>query len=41
MKSELEGMKAIEIVEPVITIRSAMKPENETQMKELIAALVK
>lgn len=41
MKAELEGMKNIEIVEPIITIKSAMKPENVEQMKELAKALVK
>lgn len=41
MKAELEKMKNIEIVEPTITIRSAMKPENEEQMKELSKVLVK
>lgn len=41
MKTELEGMKNIEIVEPFITIRSAMKPENVEQMKELSKTLVK
>ena len=41
MKAELEGMKGIEIVEPVITIKSTMKSENVDQMKELAKVLVK
>lgn len=41
MKAELEGMKNIEIVEPTITIRSSMKPENVEQMRELSKALIK
>lgn len=41
MKAELEGMKNIELVEPTITIKSAMKPENVEQMKELAKILVK
>ena len=41
MKAELESMKNMEIVEPIITIKSTMKPENIEQMKELVKALVK
>lgn len=41
MKAELEGMKNIEIVEPVITIKSTMKQDNVEQMKELAKILVK
>lgn len=41
IKAELEGMKELQIVEPVITIRSTMKPENVEQMKVLARALVK
>lgn len=41
MKAELEGMKNIELVEPTITIKSTMKPENVEQMKELAKILVK
>lgn len=41
MKAELEGMKSMEIMESVITIKSAMKPENVEQMKELAKLLVK
>lgn len=41
MKAELEGMKNIEIVEPVITIKSTMKQDNVEQMKELAKKLVK
>ncbi|MCI8955972.1 MAG: FprA family A-type flavoprotein [Eubacterium sp.] len=41
MKAELEGMKNIDIVEPIITIKSTMKPDNVEQMKELAKVLVK
>ena len=40
MKAVLEGMKDITIVEPVVSIKSAMKEENVEQMKELVKALV-
>lgn len=40
MKAELEGMKNIEIVEPMITIKSALKPETVEQMKELVKTLI-
>ncbi|MCI9565472.1 MAG: FprA family A-type flavoprotein [Eubacterium sp.] len=41
MKAQLEGMKNIDIIEPVITIKSTMKPDNVEQMKELAKVLVK
>lgn len=41
MKASLDTMREIEILEPTITIKSAMKPENIEQMKELVQALVK
>lgn len=41
MKTQLEGMKNIDIIEPVITIKSTMKPDNVEQMKELAKVLVK
>lgn len=40
MKAELEGMKNIEIVEPMITIKSTLKPETVEQMKELVKTLI-
>lgn len=40
MKAVLEGMKEINLVEPVITIRSAMKPENIEQMETLAERLI-
>ena len=40
MKAGLEGMKEIQLVEPVITIKSSMKPENVKQMNELAEILV-
>lgn len=36
MKAILSEMKNIEIVEPIVTIKSAMKEENVEQMKEII-----
>ena len=41
MKAALEGMKDIRLVEPVITIRSAMKEETVEQMKILAEQLRK
>lgn len=35
MKGMLEGMKEIDIVEPVITIKSSMSEDNEKMMEEL------
>ena len=40
IKAGLEGMKEIQLVEPVITIKSSMKPENVEQMNELAEILV-
>ena len=36
----LEGMKGVEIVEPVVSIRSVMKPADEKTMEELASALL-
>lgn len=41
MKSLLEGAKALTIVEPVVTIKSAMKTENISQLEVLADALLK
>ncbi|GFI21453.1 flavo-diiron protein FprA1 [Lachnospiraceae bacterium] len=41
MKSLLEGAKALTIVEPVVTIKSAMKTENISQLEALADALLK
>lgn len=41
MKTFLEKMKDITLIEPVITIKSAMNEENLTQMKELAEQLRK
>ena len=35
MKAILEGMKALNIVEPFISIRSSMKPADETALEAL------
>jgi flavorubredoxin len=39
MKGMLEGCKEITLLEPVVTIRSAMTPENEDQLEALAKAL--
>ena len=36
MKQYVEGFKEVELVEPVITIKSTLKPENEQALKELV-----
>ncbi len=41
MKSTLEEMKDITIIEPVITIKSKMKEDNILQMEELVKELLK
>lgn len=40
MRAMLEGMKAVEIVEPVVTIRSRMKDEDIPAMEQLAEALL-
>lgn len=40
MKALLEGMKEITVLEPVVTIRSAMKPETVTALEEMADALL-
>ncbi len=40
MKAALEGMKEIHLIEPIITVKSAMKPENVEQMKVLANVLI-
>lgn len=39
MRAKLEAMKAIEIVEPVVTIRSAMNEKNREEIKALAEVL--
>ena len=39
MKGMLEGSKELTFLEPVVTIRSAMTPENEAQLEALAEAL--
>lgn len=41
MREELEGMKDITILEPVVTIKSTMKDENVETMKSLASELLK
>ena len=40
MRTMLEGMKNVEIVEPVVTIRSRMKDEDVPAMEQMAAALL-
>lgn len=40
MKTLLEGMKELTVLEPVVTIRSAMKPETVVQLEEMADALL-
>ena len=40
MRSMLEGMKNMDIVEPMVTIRSRMKEEDIPVMEEMAAALL-
>lgn len=40
MKSILEGMKDIKVVDPVVTIKSSLKPENVPQLEELANSLL-
>ena len=40
MKASLEEMKDIKIIEPMITIKSAMKKENEKELEELAKKLL-
>ena len=41
MRAKVETMKGIEVVEPVVSIKSALSDETRAQIKELAAALVK
>ena len=41
MRTALEGMKDIEIVEPVVTIRSRMKESDLPAMQQLVDELLK
>ena len=40
MKAYLEAMKEIRIIEPMVTIRSALKPETMTELEALADALL-
>ena len=40
MKAILEGMKALTLVEPVVSIRSAMKPADEAALEALASRLM-
>ena len=40
MKAYLEAMKEIRIIEPMVTIRSALKPETMTELESLADALL-
>jgi hypothetical protein len=41
MRAALEGMKEIEIVEPVVTIRSRMKESDLAAMQQMACELLK
>lgn len=41
MKEMLAGCKNLEIVEPTVTIRGALKPEQTAELEELVEALLK
>ncbi|MBQ7381738.1 MAG: FprA family A-type flavoprotein [Paludibacteraceae bacterium] len=41
MKEMLSGCKNVEIVEPTVTIRGALKPEQTAELEELVEALLK
>ena len=41
IKGYIEGLKNVTLVEPVVTIRSALTPESEAKLAELADALVK
>ena len=41
MKTLLEGAKQLTIIEPVVTIQSAMKAENLPQMEALAEGLLR
>ena len=40
MKQNMEAMKNIEIVEPMVTIRSTVKKEDKSQLEALCKALL-
>ena len=40
MKAILSEMKNIEIIEPMVTIKSAMKENNIEEMKQLISKIL-
>ena len=40
MRAKVETMKGIEVIEPVVSIKSALSDETRAQIKELAAALV-
>lgn len=40
MRGMLEGLKDVEIVEPVVSLRSSMKEENVAQLEDLADAIV-
>ena len=40
MKATLEPMKNLRMVEPVVSIRSTLKPETEAQLEALADAIL-
>ena len=41
MRAKVEAMKGIEVIEPVVSIKSALSDETRAQIKELASTLVK
>jgi flavorubredoxin len=39
MKEYLESMKDVEVIEPVVTITTTVKPETEEQLRKLAEAV--
>ncbi|MBR5420746.1 MAG: MBL fold metallo-hydrolase [Lachnospiraceae bacterium] len=40
MKQYIEGFKEVELVEPMVTVKSALKPEDEAKLEALLDALL-
>ena len=41
MKQYVDGFKEVELIEPMVTIKSALKPENIPQLEALVDAMLK
>lgn len=40
MKQYVEGLKEVQLAEPMVTIKSALKPENSSQLEALVDAML-